>query len=207
MSTALGTLCGQAYGAGQTQSLAIYVQKSWIVLAVTCLILLPLYIYATPVLKLLGQEDDIANLAGKYSILVIPHMFSYVINFPTQRFLHAQSKVNVIMCIAFVALLIHNGLLYVFIYVFGWGLFGAAMANNVSTWVIALAQVIYAVSWCKEDWSGFSWLAFRDILEFAKLSICSSVMICLEQWYSTFIIILAGQLDNPIIAVGSYSIW
>ncbi|XP_057445974.1 protein DETOXIFICATION 34-like [Lotus japonicus] len=113
MSNALVTLCGQAFGAGKFQHAGIYLQRSWIIQIATCVILLPIYVFATPILKLLGQEEEIADLAGKYSIKVIPYMFSYAIGFPTVRFLHAQSKVNVIVCISFVTLLIQNGMLYI----------------------------------------------------------------------------------------------
>jgi len=207
MSSALATLCGQAFGAGKIQSTCIYVQRSWIILTLTCTILLPVYVYATPILKLLGQDEGIADLAGKYSIQLIPQMFSFAIVFPTLRFLQAQSKVKVIMCIAFVVLLIQNGLLYMFINVFGWGTTGLAMVNNIIGWLYAVALFVYTIGWSKEEWSGFSWMAFRDLWEFAKLSLASSVMICLEQWYLTCIMLLVGLLDNPVISVGSYSIW
>ncbi|KAK7380356.1 hypothetical protein VNO78_32864 [Psophocarpus tetragonolobus] len=206
MSSALATLCGQAFGAGQIKSTCIYVQRSWIILATICIILLPIYVYATPILKLLGQDEGIADIAGRYSILVIPHMFSFAVAFPIQRFLQAQSKVNVIMCIAFVVLLIQNVLLHIFINVFGWGITGLAMVTNIIGWVYALCLVMYTIGWCKEEWSGFSWIAFRDLWAIAKLSLVSSVMTCLEQWYLTCIMLLAGLLDNPVIAVGSYSI-
>ncbi|KAK7270471.1 hypothetical protein RIF29_23640 [Crotalaria pallida] len=206
MSTAMGTICGQAYGAGQIQSLGIYLQRSWIVLLTTCIILLPIYIYATPFLKLLGQDNDIAELAGYYSILSIPTMFSNAINLSTQRFLQFQNKVSVIMFIAFATLLIHNALLYLFIYVFSWGITGAAMAFNISSWVNAVAQVVYAIGWCKEAWTGLSWLAFSDLWGFARLCLASSVMICFEQWYTPCVMLLVGHLHNPVIAVGSYSI-
>ncbi|RDX84686.1 Protein DETOXIFICATION 34, partial [Mucuna pruriens] len=206
MSSALATLCGQAFGAGQIQSTCIYVQRSCIILTATCIILLPIYVYATPILKLLGQDEGIADLAGRYSILVIPHMFSFAIAFPIQRFLQAQSKVKVIMCIAFVVLLIQNGLLYIFINVFGWATTGLAMVSNIIGWMYAVALVVYTIGWCKEEWTGFSWVAFRDLWAFSKLSLASSVMFCLEQWYITCIMLLAGLLDNPVIAVGSYSI-
>src|SRR4051812_1914634 len=108
MSNAITTLCGQAYGAGQFENAGIYLQRSWIVLITTCILLLPVHIFATPMLKLLGQEKEIADLAGKYSILVIPYMFSYAINIPITKYLQAQRKVNVIMYIAVVTLLIQN---------------------------------------------------------------------------------------------------
>ncbi|KAK2983555.1 hypothetical protein RJ640_023089 [Escallonia rubra] len=76
MGSALETLCGQAFGAGQVHMLGIYMQRSWIILSVTCIILLPIYIFATPLLKLLGQEDDIADLAGKFAIQIIPQFMT-----------------------------------------------------------------------------------------------------------------------------------
>ncbi|KAL4375584.1 hypothetical protein AHAS_Ahas05G0296400 [Arachis hypogaea] len=160
MSSALATLCGQAYGAGQIQSTRIYVQRSWIVLVMTCIILLPTHIYATEILKFLGQDKEIANLAGKYAMQAIPTMFSYAIVFPIQRFLQAQSK----------------------------------------------SLVVYVAGWCKEGWSGFSWLAFKDLWPFTWLSLSLSLMNCLEQWNGTFIVLLAGQLDNPTISLASYNI-
>jgi len=207
MSTAIATLCGQAYGAGQFQNAGIYVQRSCIILFTTCILLLPINIYATPILKFLGQEQEIADLAGKYAILIIPYMFSIAINLPFQKFLQAQSEVKVIMYIAIVILLVQNGLLYIFISVFDWGITGLAMASNITGWGFALVQLIYAIGWCKEGWNGLSWMAFRELWEFTKLSFGSSVMVCLEQWYTTIIILLAGYLDNPVIALGSYSIW
>ncbi|KAK7283622.1 hypothetical protein RIF29_13263 [Crotalaria pallida] len=207
MSIALVTLCGQAYGAGQIEHTGIYVQRSWIVLTATCIIILPLHIYATPILEFLGQDKDIADLAGTYSIKVIPNMFSLAIRHPIMRFLEAQSKVKVITFISFLALLLENVLFYIFIYVFGWGTTGLAMANNLTGWVVAVALVVHTVGWCKEGWRGLSWLAFKDLWAFTRLSLASSVMNCLQNLNVTCIILLAGQLDNPVIVVGSYSIW
>ncbi|KAJ6390808.1 hypothetical protein OIU77_024926 [Salix suchowensis] len=206
MGSALETLCGQAFGAGQVDLLGVYMQRSWIILFVACLFLLPLYVFATPVLKLLGQRNDIAELAGKFTIQVIPQMFSLAINFPTQKFLQAQSKVGVLAWIGLVALITHIGILYLFINVFKWGLAGAAIAYDISAWGIALAQVVYVVGWCKDGWRGLSWLAFKDIWAFVRLSIASAVMLCLEIWYFMTIIVLTGHLEDPIIAVGSLSI-
>ncbi|KAL3604129.1 hypothetical protein D5086_004988, partial [Populus alba] len=206
MGSALETLCGQAFGAGQVNLLGVYMQRSWIILFVACLFLLPLYVFATPVLKLLGQRKDIAEVAGKFTIQVIPQMFSLAINFPTQKFLQAQSKVGVLAWIGLAALIIHIGVLYLFINVFEWGLAGAAIAYDISSWGIALAQLAYVVGWCKDGWKGLSWLAFKDIWAFVRLSIASAVMLCLEIWYFMTIIVLTGHLEDPIIAVGSLSI-
>ncbi|CAK9156752.1 unnamed protein product [Ilex paraguariensis] len=206
MGSALETLCGQAFGAGQVDMLGVYMQRSWIILTVACFCILPLYIFSTPILKLLGQRHDIAELAGKFSLQVIPQMFSLAINFPTQKFLQAQSRVGILAWVGFVALIIHIGVLYLFIKVFGWGTAGAAAAYDVSAWGVALAQVAYIVVCCKDGWKGLSWLAFKEIWPFVRLSIASAVMLCLEIWYFMTIIVLTGHLDNPVMAVGSLSI-
>ena len=113
----------------------------------------PIQLYATPILKLLGQEKEIVDLAGKYAILVIPYTFSYAVNLPLMKFSQAQSKVNVIMYIAVITLLVQNGLLFIFITVFDWGMIGLAMASNISGWIFSTALVIYAIGWCKEGWN------------------------------------------------------
>ncbi|KAB1998905.1 hypothetical protein ES319_D12G122900v1 [Gossypium barbadense] len=206
MASALETLCGQAFGAGQIDLLGIYMQRSWIILFAACFALLPLYLYATPLLKLLGQEPGIADLAGEFTLQVMPQMFSLAINFPTQKFLQAQSKVGVLAWIGFAAFVGHILIIFLFVNVFKWGTTGAAVAYDISAWLVALAQLIYVVGWCKDGWSGLSWLAFKDLWSFAKLSIASAVMLCLEIWYFMMIIVLTGHLEDPVIAVGSLSI-
>ncbi|KAM7491586.1 hypothetical protein LguiA_034507 [Lonicera macranthoides] len=206
MGSALETLCGQAFGAGQVHLLGVYMQRSWIILWVTCILILPVYIFATPVLKLLGQEDDIANLAGSFAIKITPQLFSLAINFPTQKFLQAQSKVYVLALIGLSALIAQIGLLWLFIYVFGWGVTGAAVAYNITGWGSSVAQLAYVFYGCKEGWNGFTWAAFKDLWAFVRLSLASAVMLCLEIWYMMSISILTGHLNNAVLAVGSLSI-
>ncbi|KAL2948901.1 hypothetical protein AAZX31_20G148900 [Glycine max] len=206
MGSATETLCGQAFGAGQVNMLGVYMQRSWVILSVTSILLLPIYIFAAPILKLLGQQEDIADLAGSFSILVIPQFLSLPFNFPTQKFLQAQSKVKVIAWIGLVALILHIGMLWFLIYVLDFGLAGAALAFDITSWGITVAQLVYVVIWCKDGWNGLSWLAFKDIWAFVRLSLASAVMLCLEVWYMMSVIVLAGHLDNAVIAVDSLSI-
>ncbi|KAG9158828.1 hypothetical protein Leryth_027336 [Lithospermum erythrorhizon] len=206
MGSALETLCGQAFGAKQVHMLGVYMQRSIVILFVSCIILLPLYLFATPLLKLLGQQSDIAELAGIYTILSIPQLFALSIIFPTQKFLQAQSKVGVLAIIGFVVLVFHVFLLWLFLFVFKWGTTGAAVAFDISNWLLALAQLSYVVGWCKDGWKGLSVSAFNEIWAFVRLSLASAIMLCLEIWYMMSIIILTGNLNNAVIAVGSLSI-
>ncbi|URE17096.1 protein TRANSPARENT TESTA [Musa troglodytarum] len=95
MASALETLCGQAFGAKQYHMLGVYMQRSWVVLFVCAILLLPLYLYATPLLELVGQSREIAERAGYLSLWLLPMHFSFVFLFPLQRFLQCQLKNSV----------------------------------------------------------------------------------------------------------------
>ncbi|KAJ4776955.1 Protein DETOXIFICATION [Rhynchospora pubera] len=68
MASALETICGQAYGAKQLHMLGVYMQRSWVILTLMCICLLPIYLFATPILRLFHQNEEIASLAGKFSL-------------------------------------------------------------------------------------------------------------------------------------------
>ncbi|KAJ8431104.1 LOW QUALITY PROTEIN: hypothetical protein Cgig2_027411 [Carnegiea gigantea] len=68
MSSALETRCGQAFGAGNLNMLGVYMQRSWIILLFTSLLLTPLYIYSPPILRLFGETVEISQAAGQHKV-------------------------------------------------------------------------------------------------------------------------------------------
>ncbi|KAI4328172.1 hypothetical protein L6164_020550 [Bauhinia variegata] len=207
MGSALETLCGQAYGAGQLDMLGVYMQRSWVILITTSLFLSMLYIFAAPLLKLIGQTTEISEAAGVFAIWMIPQLFAYALNFPIAKFLQAQSKIMVIASISAVALVLHTIFSWLLILEVGLGLVGAAVVLNASWWFIILSQLGYILSGrCGAAWSGFSWKAFQNLWSFVRLSVASAVMLCLETWYFMALILFAGYLKNAELSVDALSI-
>lgn len=95
MGSALATLCGQAYGAGQLEMMGIYLQRSWIILNSCALLLCLFYVFATPLLSFLGQSPEISKSAGKFSLWMIPQLFAYAVNFATAKFLQVTTSKSV----------------------------------------------------------------------------------------------------------------
>ncbi|XP_024023877.1 protein DETOXIFICATION 29 [Morus notabilis] len=207
MGSALETLCGQAFGAGQLDMLGIYMQRSWVILNGMGLVLLFLYIFAERLLKLIGQTTEISEAAGELAIWMIPQLFAYAVNFPIAKFLQAQSKMAAMAWIAAVVLVLHTFFSWLLMLKLGWGLAGGAVVLNASWWFIVVAQLVYIFSGtCGRAWSGFSWKAFQNLWGFVRLSLESAVMLCLETWYFMALVLFAGYLKNAEISVDALSI-
>ncbi|XP_057492712.1 protein DETOXIFICATION 27-like [Actinidia eriantha] len=207
MASALETLCGQAFGAKKYHMLGIYMQRSWIVLFLCCVLLLPIYLFASPILKLLGQSPDIADLSGTVGLWLIPLHFSFAFQFPLQRFLQSQLKTGAIAWFSLLALLVQVLLSWGFVYRLQLGVVAICVTLSVSWWILVLGLFGYTVfGGCPDTWSGFSMEAFSGLWEFVKLSAASGVMLCLENWYYRVLILMTGNLKNAEIAVDALSI-
>ena len=180
MASALETLCGQAFGAKKYHMLGVYMQRSWIVLFMCCVLLLPLYLFASPVLKLLGQPSEVAELSGRVTMWMIPLHFSFAFQFPLTRFLQSQLKTAVTAWVSLAALVVHVILSWLFVYRLQLGVVGIAITLNFSWWVLVFGLLSYAVcGGCPLTWTGFSIEAFSDLWDFVKLSAASGLML----WY------------------------
>ncbi|KAI3444236.1 hypothetical protein Pfo_000901 [Paulownia fortunei] len=207
VASGLETLCGQAYGAKQYHMLGIYLQRSWIVLVVTSTLLLPVYIFAAPILKALGQDEVIAEMAGNISLWFIPVIYSFVLSFSCQMYLQAQSKNMIITYLAAFSLSIHIFLSWLLTVKYKFGTTGAMASTILAYWIPNVGQLIFVISGgCPETWKGFTTLAFKDLWPVVKLSLSSGAMLCLELWYNAILILLTGNLKNAEVEVDALSI-
>ncbi|XVF06715.1 hypothetical protein REPUB_Repub06bG0074600 [Reevesia pubescens] len=207
MASALETLCGQAYGAKQYHMLGIYLQRSWLVLFLTACCILPLYIFTTPLLIALGQDEKLAQVAGYIGHWFIFVVFSFIISFTCQMFLQAQSKNMIIAYLAAFSIAIHIFLSWLLTMKLNFGLAGALSSTVLAYWLPNIGQILFVTcGGCKDTWKGFSMLAFKDLLPVVKLSLSSGAMLCLELWYNTILVLLTGNLKNAQVAIDALAI-
>uniref|UniRef100_A0ACD5XPN6 Uncharacterized protein n=1 Tax=Avena sativa TaxID=4498 RepID=A0ACD5XPN6_AVESA len=207
MASALETLCGQSYGAKQYHMMGIYLQRSWIILTGCAVLMLPIFLFTEPILVFIGQDPKISAVAGVISVWYIPVMFASVLNFTLQMYLQAQSKNVIITYLAFVNLGSHLFLSWLLTVKFQFGLAGVMSSMVVAMWIPALGQLIFVFSGaCPLTWTGFSSEALTDLVPIFKLSLSSGVMLCLELWYSTILVLLTGYMANPEVALDALSI-
>ncbi|XP_057986428.1 protein DETOXIFICATION 40-like [Hevea brasiliensis] len=208
MGSAVETLCGQAYGAHRYEMLGTYLQRATVVLTMTGIPITMIYLFSEPILLLLGEPSKVAAAAAVFVYGLIPQVFAYAVNFPTQKFLQAQSIVNPSAVISATTLVLHLFLTWLAVYQMGLGLIGTSLVLSLSWWIIVGAQFIYILksSRCKQTWNGFTLQAFSGLWEFVKLSLASAIMLCLETWYFQILVLIAGLLKNPEIALDSLAV-
>ncbi|KAK1422603.1 hypothetical protein QVD17_17888 [Tagetes erecta] len=208
MGSAVETLCGQAFGAHKYDMLGVYLQRSAIVLTITAIPVTTLYLFSKPILVVLGQSPSMASTASLFVYGLIPQLFAYAINFPIQKFLQAQSIVAPSAYISAATLVVHLILSWIMVYKLGLGLIGASLTLSLSWWIIVVGQFVYILTShrCRATWTGFKSSAFGGLWEFVKLSTGSAVMLCLETWYSQILVLIAGLLENPELALDALSV-
>uniref|UniRef100_A0A7C8YH59 Protein DETOXIFICATION n=1 Tax=Opuntia streptacantha TaxID=393608 RepID=A0A7C8YH59_OPUST len=208
MGSAVETLCGQAYGAQKYEMLGIYLQRSTVLLTVTAIPLMVIYLFSKDILLLLGESHEVASKAALFVYGLIPQIFAYACNFPIQKFLQAQRVVFPSACISAATTVTHATLTWVALYKLRLGLLGASLVLSFSWWIMVAAQFVYILvaERFRYTWTGFSWAAFGGLWDFFRLSAASAVMLCLETWYFQVLVLIAGLLDDPQIALDSLSV-
>ncbi|XP_020261983.1 protein DETOXIFICATION 21-like [Asparagus officinalis] len=207
MASALETLCGQAYGAKQHHMLGVYLQRSWIVLIICTTLLLPLFIFTAPILRFLGQEQSIASMAGTFSLWFIPIIYSFVFSFTFQMYLQSQSKNRIIAYLAALSLILHISLSWITVTKLHMGVFGAMGSMVLAMWIPIFGQFAFLLcGGCPDTWTGFSWIAFKDLWPVIRLSLSSGAMVCLELWYNTILVLLTGHMKNAETEIDALSI-
>ena len=141
MANALGTLCGQAYGAKKYHMLGVYLQRSWIVLFFTSICLLPLFIFITQILRVLGQSENIADIGGEAGDWFIGVLFAFSVSFTCQFYLQSQSKNMIITYLTALSIVIHVLLSWLLTVKYKFGVPGATSSTLVAFCLLCVEVV------------------------------------------------------------------
>nr|GEX63965.1 protein DETOXIFICATION 14-like [Tanacetum cinerariifolium] len=208
MASALETLCGQAYGAGQYAKLSTYTYGAIISLIMVCFPISILWIYIDKLLILLGQDPLISAEARKFSVWLIPTLFPYAILQLIIRYLQSQSLIFPMLWSSTAVLVIHVPVCWALVFKLGLGNAGAALAIGISYTlnVIILGIYMYRSKNCENTRVTCSGDVLPSIKEFFHFGIPSAAMICLEWWSYEIVILLSGLLPNPQLETSVLSI-
>ncbi|XP_044512213.1 protein DETOXIFICATION 9-like isoform X4 [Mangifera indica] len=208
MAGALETLCGQAYGAEQYQKLGTYTYCAIISLILVCFPISVLWLFTDKLLILIDQDPAIAKVAQKYSVCLIPNLFSYAVLQALIRYFQTQSLIHPMLISSRVTLFFHIPLCWAMVFKFKLGSIGAALAIGISYWlnVFLLGFYMKHSSRCEKTRAALSKDMFLSIKEFFKFAVPSAIMTCPEWWSYEVLILLSGLLPNPELETSMLSI-
>ncbi len=92
LTAAIDTFATQAYGAGERRLIGVTLQRALALVLLACIPLLGLYLQAEPVLRVLGQQAELAALTAHYLRLFSPMLVLQGVGLCMYRYLTAQGE-------------------------------------------------------------------------------------------------------------------
>lgn len=200
LSSALDTLLPAAWASGQPQMVGLWSQRMLVVTAVTIIPVLMIWFNAESVLLLLGQDPEVAHLAGVYLKWASLGLPAYAFNCVSRRYFQSQGLFVVPTRVILVVSPINAVLNYVLV----WGpepvrigFIGAPIATSISFNLISISSVIYGVFYIeKTAWHPVSRRCFSDLGLLVRLGLCGVGQIA-SAWWSWELVGLAASLLGP----------
>ena len=131
-------LCSQAYGAKQYKLVGLYFHRALISSVLTCIPVLSMYIGLRPLVYLLFQDHELAELSGSYTDVLCFGYPAYLYYKIGIRFLQALNIVWAPALYLLIGLTVNGVLQYVLIFQYNSSLQGAAAGYVISNYLIAL---------------------------------------------------------------------
>ena len=209
LTTAMDTLCSQAYGANQTHKMSIYIQTGVLVLSGFCLLIGIVFYNATSILVALGQPLEVSELAGEAVWVLlpgVPFLFFYEL---LRRVLQAQNIATPMFVVSILANVFNIASGYYLIHYSELGWLGATFARtatNVSFLVLLSVYLLYSDSfstfWTKIEPSK----AVQGIPIFLELGIPGMLQLCFEWWAFEILALECGLLPNAVDSIGANAV-
>ncbi|KAL7132390.1 hypothetical protein ABFS83_12G070900 [Erythranthe nasuta] len=199
MASALETISGQAFGAEQYEKIGTQTYTAIFSLIIVCIPLSILWIYMGNVLEFVGQDPQISQEAGKFTMWLVPALFGYATLQPLIRYYQIQSLILPMLISSCFTLCFHVPVCWALVFKSGLHNLGGAVAIGLSMWLNVTILSLYMMfsPSCAKTRAPFSMKIFQGITEFFRFAVPSAVMICLEWWSFELLILLSGILPNP----------
>ncbi|CAN1176094.1 Protein DETOXIFICATION 12 [Linum perenne] len=208
MSSALETLCGQAYGAQQYRKLGMQTYSAIFSLISVCVVLSLAWFNMEWILVQIGQDPIIAHEAGVFTRWLVPAFFAAAVYQPLVRYYLAQSLIIPMLMCSCLTITLHIPLSWFLIFKSGLNNLGGALSVGISYWLNVMFLLLFMAfsPSCAKTRVPVSTELFQGIGEFFRLAVPSATMICLQWWSYEVVIMLSGLLPNPQLQTSVLSI-
>ncbi|ETN39867.1 uncharacterized protein HMPREF1541_06093 [Cyphellophora europaea CBS 101466] len=206
ISTALDTLCSQAYGSGQRHELGLHLQRCLLLELVCFVPISVIWLNAETIMLWLRQDPDLARLCGSFLRFYWWGAPGYAIFEALKRFQQAQNIFHASTYVLLITAPLNIACNYTFVWSsrFGIGFQGSPIATAMSFNLMALLLALY-VRFVDgyQCFGGFSTKALKDWKPMLKLAGPGIIMICSEWWAVEAMAMAASYLGTVSLAAHS----
>lgn len=205
LASGLEPVCSQAYGSKNWDLLLLSLHRMIFILLLAIIPISLLWINLQSIMLFMGQDKDITSMAAIYCIYSLPDLLTNTLLQPLRVFLRSQGVTKPQMWCTLMAVIFHVPLNYILVVVMGLGVRGVAVASVLTNLHMMVLIMGYVCVYGRWEWK-WKWKACGGMGPLLKLAIPSCVGICLEWWWYEIVIVLAGYLPNPKLAVAATGI-
>lgn len=207
MNTAFDTLGSQSYsGTKDRFALGVILQRSLFINFLLTIPITCMWVFAEPILVLLGQDPHLSHLAGLYCRYNLPAVFLFPLMDNFRRFLAVQGLTYPPTIIFAVGVPLHILSNYLFILhpSTSIGLLGAPLANSCTYTLIVLMFLFYfKFIYVNRVWNGFSMKAFHSLPQYVRIGLPGIAMVCTDWWAWDLVTIISGWFGETTLAAQS----
>ncbi|KAM9801679.1 multidrug and toxin extrusion protein 1-like [Neosynchiropus ocellatus] len=206
LASACDTLISQTFGSGNHHKVGVILQRSILILILTCFPCWAILLNTEPILLAVGQEPEVARLSQMYVHVFMPALPASFLYSLQTKYLQNQGIIWPAVVTGLVVNILNALINYLVLYVFELGVQGSAIANLLSQYLMALVLYGY-ILWKglhKTTWKGWSRECLEDWGQFMRLAIPSLLMVCVEWWTYELGGFLAGIISE--VELGAQSV-
>lgn len=206
--SALDTLLPSAY-TQQPKSVGLWTQRMGVILTAILPLILAVWLNAEAILVRIGQDPEVAYLAGRYLSVLAYGLPGYALFEVCRRYLQAQG----LMHAPTIVLMFVSPLNAIANYLLVWGpesirigFIGAPLASALSMWLMAILCFLQCVVAPRDAWDGFTTAAFKwdGIKPVLLLGFAGMVSLAAEWWAWEIVGLVTSQLG--VIALAAQSV-
>uniref|UniRef100_K3X278 Polysaccharide biosynthesis protein C-terminal domain-containing protein n=1 Tax=Globisporangium ultimum (strain ATCC 200006 / CBS 805.95 / DAOM BR144) TaxID=431595 RepID=K3X278_GLOUD len=210
LSSAMDTLCAQAFGGKRMTEFWLFFQAGVLMYAICLPLVMALTAGGSTILKATGQDPDIADLAAPLFWISLPIVPFCTLYFVLKSALQTQNIVTPLVTSSFAGAIATCIIGYLLTFHTPLGYLGVAVAGTMS-WVIKTLMLVAAVlrnEGFQQDWPGWKPQEAMVLLpKVSTLGAFSVVMVTVQILGSQLISFLAGLLPNAQVMLSVTSIF
>ena len=207
LTTGLFTLLPQCIGANKYELITEYIQRSFYITTITCLLLSCLQLFAGDIMIFIGQSIELRNLINLYCRVYIPNAFFNTWLTIIQRLLQSLNYNRDITIAQIFSFSISYPLYYFLIYYLNLKAIGGALGASILSLIMLIGcciSVIYrGYGYIFKPLSIYKVLNYKLVKEYIYLSLPGLFQNAFEWIILEIATLLAGYIINPQIAIST----